>query len=417
METAGSVRNDLSESEASPILGDTPSEVPQGGLDAGYAIVNTQDSNTDEAPPPPSFTMVIRGFIPTRPEEEVAELLEEDGIPVSNIKQVKKKDTTDQNKLIAMPLLVISVPMEQQDRLKTLSKIARVGVVTEPYRQDRKPHQCFKCQQFGHHSGSCGQEEKCVKYAGPHHSDDCPHEDKSIQIKCANCEGAHTASDRNCRHWQEKLNKTNIWSKNKNIHLTTAKNQQPIAPQLCASHFPELPPHYSNLMKQTEEKGLPLQGTNIEDPSPITETGTREAIKSLHTQEFQNAQVKKNYQRNIQENSTTSKSSNLWTTVKQTFRKYQIILNITNNLHKVNEVNELKILLWNPNGIRNKDYEFARFMLIEDIDIALITETRLNPTKRLSLPNYSICQTDRQDSTGGGTAIFIKNNTKHRPLE
>ncbi|KAJ8872834.1 hypothetical protein PR048_026450 [Dryococelus australis] len=55
-------------------------------------------------------------------------------------------------------------------------------------------------------------------------------------------------------------------------------------------------------------------------------------------------------------------------------------------------------------------------MLIEDTDIALITETRLNPTKRQSLPNYSIYRTDRQDSTGGGTAKFIKYNIKHRPL-
>ncbi|KAJ8878779.1 hypothetical protein PR048_019365 [Dryococelus australis] len=45
----------------------------------------------------------------------------------------------------------------------------------------------------------------------------------------------------------------------------------------------------------------------------------------------------------------------------------------------------------------DNNYEFARFMLIEDIDIDLITETRLNPSKRLILPNYSIYieQTDK----------------------
>ncbi|KAJ8872833.1 hypothetical protein PR048_026449 [Dryococelus australis] len=380
--------NYLSESEASPTLGVTPSERiasvhnegPLGGLDTGNAKVYTPDSNTDEAsilqgkttrkqknvspaqtvtkdgtsnnghnhPPPiiltthgnfihtaklitkeaqsrarlaytktggkrqpnsledyetcqkiiksqgllqytykarplPSFTMVIRGFIPTIPEEEVAELLEEEGIPVNNIKQIKKKDNTDQNKLIAMPLLAVSVPMEQQDRLKNLSNIARVEVVTKPYRQDKKPLQYFKCQQFGHHSSCCGQEDHITQTIA-HVMRTNPFRSNVQTAKEHILQATETVGT-----GRKNLTKQIYGEKNKNIHLTTAKNQQQIAPQLSASHVPELPPHHSNLMKQTEEKGLPLQSTDIEDPSPITETETMEAIKFLHTQEFRNA--------------------------------------------------------------------------------------------------------------------------------
>ena len=59
-----------------------------------------------------------------------------------------------------------------------------------------KPWQCFRCQRFGHSAAHCTSPPRCVACGGAHSVKDC---DTSNQVvKCANCNGNHTASYGGC---------------------------------------------------------------------------------------------------------------------------------------------------------------------------------------------------------------------------
>jgi len=78
----------------------------------------------------------------------------------------------------------------------------------------------------------------------------------------------------------------------------------------------------------------------------------------------------------------------------------------------------LKILQLNINGIKNKITELRHFLNEEDIDVAVIQETKLHPSSKTpSIPNYSFTRQDRQISNlnksktiGGGLITYIKQN-------
>ncbi|KAL4096392.1 hypothetical protein QTP88_021354 [Uroleucon formosanum] len=81
-------------------------------------------------------------------------------------------------------------------------------------------------------------------------------------------------------------------------------------------------------------------------------------------------------------------------------------------------MNELKIISWNCNGIENKIPELTAFIKQNKTDIILLGETRLNPKKSISIPNYHIYRTDRPKAptapASGGTAILIRKKKIHQ---
>jgi len=55
---------------------------------------------------------------------------------------------------------------------------------------------CYKCQKYGHIAANCRKENHtCPICAGPHRYEECQTKDSK---KCANCDGAHSASFREC---------------------------------------------------------------------------------------------------------------------------------------------------------------------------------------------------------------------------
>lgn len=79
-------------------------------------------------------------------------------------------------------------------------------------------------------------------------------------------------------------------------------------------------------------------------------------------------------------------------------------------------IKELKIMNYNSNGIRRQKNEFVQELQNRNIDIAIITETKLGETDTFKIPNYT---TYRNDNTRlqGGTAIVIKNSIKAQQLK
>ena len=83
------------------------------------------------------------------------------------------------------------------------------------------------------------------------------------------------------------------------------------------------------------------------------------------------------------------------------------------------ENRNIKILQLNINGIKSKLLELKQLLEEENIDIAVIQETKLHPSsKNPTIPNYSFYRQDRPMSSssiktkinGGGLIMYIKNN-------
>lgn len=84
---------------------------------------------------------------------------------------------------------------------------------------------------------------------------------------------------------------------------------------------------------------------------------------------------------------------------------------------KPTQIKNLRIINFNANGIKRQIYELQYLLLEHSIDIALITETHLEPTDRFTLRNYDIIRSDRPYRRGGGTAIIIKRNISYAPVQ
>ncbi|GFW83561.1 nucleic-acid-binding protein from transposon X-element [Trichonephila clavipes] len=59
------------------------------------------------------------------------------------------------------------------------------------------PPQCYRCQEFYHHSRFCNRAPRCLKCSGCHLTSDCKKPNKA-PAKCANCSGPHPANFSGC---------------------------------------------------------------------------------------------------------------------------------------------------------------------------------------------------------------------------
>jgi hypothetical protein len=66
-------------------------------------------------------------------------------------------------------------------------------------------------------------------------------------------------------------------------------------------------------------------------------------------------------------------------------------------------------MTWNANGILGKLGELKVFLKMHDVDIMLITETKLLKTDKINIDSYNILRKERNtDTRGGGVAILVK---------
>lgn len=78
----------------------------------------------------------------------------------------------------------------------------------------------------------------------------------------------------------------------------------------------------------------------------------------------------------------------------------------------------LKIGIWNANGLAQHAQEIKTFLLHNNIDIMLISETHFTQKSYFTIPNFNVYHTNHPDGTAhAGTAIIIRRNIKHYERE
>ena len=68
------------------------------------------------------------------------------------------------------------------------------------------PWQCYRCQGFGHSAPHCRFKPRCLVCSGPHELKECDQRNnngRATQVKCPNCQGAHTANYGGCPSYQK----------------------------------------------------------------------------------------------------------------------------------------------------------------------------------------------------------------------
>jgi hypothetical protein len=71
------------------------------------------------------------------------------------------------------------------------------------------------------------------------------------------------------------------------------------------------------------------------------------------------------------------------------------------------------ILLWNARGIKSKKLGLLNYLETNNIPIALISETHLEPSMKFKCANFITYRSYRSAQLGGGAAILIRQYIKH----
>ncbi|GFS59791.1 nucleic-acid-binding protein from transposon X-element [Trichonephila inaurata madagascariensis] len=97
-----------------------------------------------------------------------------------------------------MPLFLVTLPKCPENQgIFNMKTIGFFRVVVEPLNKSTKPPQCYRCQEFFHHSRFCARAPKCLKCSGGHLTSECTKSAKA-PAKCANCRGPHPANFSGC---------------------------------------------------------------------------------------------------------------------------------------------------------------------------------------------------------------------------
>lgn len=77
-----------------------------------------------------------------------------------------------------------------------------------------------------------------------------------------------------------------------------------------------------------------------------------------------------------------------------------------------------KIVTWNANGLLQHRDEFENFLIINNIDVALISETHLRPNQTIRLRGYTVYSTPHPgDRARGGAAVIVKTSISQHMLQ
>ncbi|GFS70244.1 nucleic-acid-binding protein from transposon X-element [Trichonephila clavipes] len=195
-----------------------------------FLAIKKMRSHTFEMANSKQLKAVIRGLPTDYDQKEIASELKGFGFEPSHISILRnRKNNTN------MPLFLVVLKRNEEN--KQIFQITNIGffrVVIEPLRGSSMPPQCYRCQEFYHHSRLCNRAPKCLKCSGSHLTSDCKKSTKS-PAKCANCGGLHPTNFLGCpsnpinRKQHKNQPNKNIWTEKskERTQKSTSRQQKP----------------------------------------------------------------------------------------------------------------------------------------------------------------------------------------------
>ncbi|GFU75999.1 nucleic-acid-binding protein from transposon X-element [Trichonephila clavipes] len=129
---------------------------------------------------------VIRGLPTDFDHTELMQELRGFGFDPNHISLLKNKKTNTN-----MPLFLVTLPKNPDNQgIFNITNIGFFRVHAEPLNKSNMPPQCYRCQEFYHHSRFCNRAPRCLKCSGrPSHLR--LQKPNKAPAKCANCSGPH----------------------------------------------------------------------------------------------------------------------------------------------------------------------------------------------------------------------------------
>ncbi|GFU32674.1 RNA-directed DNA polymerase from mobile element jockey [Trichonephila clavipes] len=150
-------------------------------------------SHTFEMSHTQQLKCVIRGLPTDFDHTELMQELRGFGFDPNHISLLKNKKTNTN-----MPLFLVTLPKNPDNQgIFNITNIGFFRVHAEPLNKSNMPPQCYRCQEFYHHSRFCNRAPRCLKCSGCHLTSDCKKPNKA-PAKCANCSGPHPANFSGC---------------------------------------------------------------------------------------------------------------------------------------------------------------------------------------------------------------------------
>ena len=140
--------------------------------------------------------------------EEIETNLQEQNVTEVRRIQIKKNGETINTNTYILTFNSHTIPKE--------IKVGYMKINVEIYIPN--PLQCFKCQKFGHHQDRCTRSPVCGRCGESGQHNDCKND-----FKCANCQGNHGASARNCVIWKREKEVTKIKHTNNISYIEARK--------------------------------------------------------------------------------------------------------------------------------------------------------------------------------------------------
>ncbi|GFX90519.1 nucleic-acid-binding protein from transposon X-element [Trichonephila clavipes] len=169
-----------------------PTSAEEHRLIQKYISDNKLRSYTFEMAHNKQLKVVLRG-LPTDFDQELMTELHTIGFKPNHISLLRNRKTNTN-----MPLFLVTLPKCPESKgIFNIKTIGFFRVAVEPLNKSTMPPQCYRCQEFFHHSRFCARAPKCLKCSGGHLTSECTKSAKA-PAKCANCSGPHPANFSGC---------------------------------------------------------------------------------------------------------------------------------------------------------------------------------------------------------------------------
>lgn len=194
---------------------------------------------THDKPSDRPYRVVLRG-LPLVDPENLKHRLKEDHDLVPQAVHIIKRKGECASLEESFYLLHFPKGYTNLQKLREIRAVGNIVVRWEAYRNKRADvTQCMSCLHFGHGTRNCHLKSRCNTCGGSHETDSCPDQEAPAK-RCANCSGAHSATDRSCPKRAEYIRIRQKATTSNQSGRKPAK-KTPAVPAFSPLNFPPLP--------------------------------------------------------------------------------------------------------------------------------------------------------------------------------